>query len=195
MTMFKFYLDTGALNRLSSLNGKKLEEFKKRINSTDTELIVTHVQLDERYSHKKRQKYKETVEKAIETLRSKGIQIKVENTKIMVWGISRFGYTSFSSPDIGKVYEELDKEINACEKAKKNQKDSLNVKRDAMIAVSSLEYSFLITADKCLCDSFNKVIKEEKELVEKIITPKAKLVTQSSEAVADCILESFSNKC
>jgi hypothetical protein len=194
MTMFKFYLDTGALNRLSGLNGKQLEEFKKRFNSIDAELIVTHVQVDERYSPKDGQKYQEIVDKAIETLRSKGIQIKVENTKIMIIGISRIGYTSLSSPDIGKVYEELDKEINACEKAKQNPKDPLNVKRDAMIAVSSLEYSFLITTDKCLCDSFNKVIEEKKELVEKMITPKAKRATQSSEAVADCILESLSNK-
>jgi hypothetical protein len=36
--MFKFYLDTDALNRLSNLNGKKLEEFKKRFNSIDAEL-------------------------------------------------------------------------------------------------------------------------------------------------------------
>ena len=77
MTMFKFYLDTDALNRLSSLNGKKLEEFKARFNSTDAELIVTHVYVDERYTPKEEQKYQEIVEKAIGTLRSKGIQINI----------------------------------------------------------------------------------------------------------------------
>jgi hypothetical protein len=194
MTMFKFYLDTDALNRLSGLNGKKLEEFKMRFNSIDAELIVTHVQVDERYSPKDGQKYQEEVDKAIETLRSKGIQIKVENTKITIAGISRCGYSSLSSLDIEKIYDALDKEINVCEKANKNPKDPLNVKRDAIIAVSSVGYSFLITTDKCLCDSFNRVIEEKKELVEKVTTPKAKLATQSSEAVADRILESFSNK-
>lgn len=194
MTMFKFYLDTDALNRLSNLNGKKLEEFKKRFNSIDAELIFTHVQVDERYSTKDEQKYQEIVEKAKETLRSKGIQIKFENTKIVVIGISRFDFSSLSTPDIEKVYDELDKGINACEKAKQNPKDPLNVMRDAIIAVSSLEHSFLITTDKCLCDSFNKAMEEKKELVEKVIMPKAKLATQSSDAVADCILEIFSNK-
>jgi hypothetical protein len=134
------------------------------------------------------------VEKAIETLRSKGIQIKVETTNAMVIGISRIGFCSISNSNITKVYDVLDKEINACEEAKGNPKDPLNVKRDAMIAVSSLEHSFLITTDKCLCDSFNKVIEEKKELVEKVTTPRARLAPQSSEAVADCILEIFSNK-
>jgi len=194
MTMFKFYLDTDALNRLSSLDGEKLKEFKERFNSINAELIVTHVQVDERYSPREEQKYQEIVEKAIETLRSKGIQIKVEATNAMVIGISRIGFSSFSNSNIGNVYDELDKEINACEKAKGNPKDPLNVKRDAMIALSSLEHSFLITTDKCLCDSFNKVIEEKKELVEKVITPKARLASQSSEAVADCILETFSKK-
>ena len=46
----------------------------------------------------------------------------------------------------------------------------------------------------CLSDTFNEVFKEKKKLVEKVMTPKAKLATQSSEAVADCILESFSKK-
>jgi len=194
MTMFKFYLDTDALNRLSNLNGKKLEEFKKRFNSIDAELVFTHVQVDERYSTKDEQKYQEIVEKAIETLRSKGIQIKFENTKIGIFGISRWGFFTFSTSDIERIYDELDKEINACEKAKGNPKDPLNVKRDAMIAVSSLEHSLLITTDKCLCDSFNKVIEEKKELVEKVTTPKARLAPQCSEAVADCILEILSEK-
>jgi hypothetical protein len=194
MTMFKFYLDTDALNRLSNLNGKKLEEFKKRFNSIDAELVFTHVQVDERYSTKDEQKYQEIVEKAKETLRSKGIQIRFENTKIGILGISRLGFFTFSTSDIERIYDELDKGINACEKAKQNPKDPMNVKRDAMIAVSSLEHSFLITTDKCLCDSFNKVIEEKKELVEKVTTPKARLATQSSEAVADCLLEIFSKK-
>jgi hypothetical protein len=192
--MFKFYLDTDALNRLSSLDGEKLEEFKERFNSLDAELVFTHVQVDERYSTKDEQKYQEIVEKAKETLRSKGIQIKFENTKIGIFGISRWGFFTFSTSDIERICDELDKGINACEKAKQNPKDPMNVKRDAMIAVSSLEHSFLITTDKCLCDSFNKVIEEKKELVEKVITPKARLASQSSEAVADCILEAFSKK-
>jgi alanine-alpha-ketoisovalerate/valine-pyruvate aminotransferase len=95
MAMFKFYLDTDALNRLSNLNGKKLEEFKKRFNSIDAELVFTHVQVGERYSTKDEQKYQEIVEKAKETLRSKGIQIRFENTKIGIFGISRWGFFCF----------------------------------------------------------------------------------------------------
>jgi len=194
MVMFKFYLDTGALNRLSGLDGKKLEEFKKRFNSKDAKLIFTHVQVDERYSHKTKQKYQEIVDKTINILRNKGIQIQVENSKGVIVDISRCNYSTFSSQDISKVYDKLDEEINACEKAKQKQKDPMNVKRDAIICVSPLEYSHLITCDKCLCDSFNKVIKENKELVEKVMIPKAKIANQSSEAIADCILKSFSIK-
>lgn len=194
MTMFKFYHDTGALNRLSSLEGKELEDFRKRFNSKDAELIVTHVQVDERYSHEGGQKYRETIDKAVKKLRSKGIQVKVENTKIGISGVSRWGYFTLSTSDIEKVYDKLDEEITACENAKQNPKDSLNVKRDAIIAVSPLQYSFLITADKCLCDSFNKVIEEKRGIIERVITPKAKLTAQSSEAVADCILTSFPSR-
>jgi hypothetical protein len=198
MPLLKFYLDTDALNRLSCLNGNELEEFKSRFNSLDAELVFTHVQVDERddrYSTKFGAEYQGIVEKALTKLESKGIKIRVEPTKIAVMGYFRWGYSVLSTPDVGRVYAALEREISACEQAKGNTKKKLaNIRRDAIIAVSPLEYSFLITTDKCQCDSFNKVVEENKEIVEKMMTPEAKLATQSPKGVADCILSVLSNK-
>ncbi len=171
----------------------------------NAELVVTHVAVDEAThdlkfreeigEHDKEvQEYREKIENALNALRSKGIQVKVETTNIFVVGISRVGFSSLASQDIGKVYDKLWKEIDACEKGKGRSKDPLNIKRDAVIGVSPLEYSFLITTDHCLCDSFNKIMRKYKDVVEKVVTPKAKHAKRSPEAVADCILELFSNK-
>ncbi len=87
MTMFRFFLDTDALNRLSRLSGKKLEEFKTRFDSINAELIVTHVQIDESRSptdSPKDQEYQEIVEKALARLKRKGIRIRVETTNVTV---------------------------------------------------------------------------------------------------------------
>jgi hypothetical protein len=197
MTMFRFFLDTDALNRLSRLSGKKLEEFKTRFDSINAELIVTHVQIDESRSptdSPKDQEYQEIVEKALARLKRKGIRIRVETTNVTVVGIARASYSSLATSDVSDIYGELDKEIDACEKAKGKSKDALNIKRDAVIGVSPFEYSFLITTDKSLCDSFNKIIEQKRELIEKVVTPKAKRTCQSPEGVADCILEVFSSK-
>ncbi len=196
--MFKFYLDTDALNCLSRLQGKELDEFKDRFNSIDAELVITHVQADEKMGAdsllEKGMKYSDIVSKAVKTLRDKGINVKVENPKITAQGIAREGYCLESGPAVGEVYNELRKKICACEKTRHPQsppKDALNIARDAVIAVSAFEHSYLVTTDWCLSDSFNKVIEEKKELVEKAIMPKAKFVGQSPKAVADCILASF----
>jgi len=203
--MFKFFLDTSALIRLSRLEGRELEEFRTRFNSINAELIVTHVAVDEATfdlkfegeiskTGKEVQEYKEKIDNALEALRSKGIRVTVETTNITICGISRCGFSSLATQDIGQAYDELWKEIHACEKAKGKSKDPLNVKRDAVIGVSPLEYSFLITTDQCLCDSFNEIMKKHKDLIERVMTPKAKDAKRSPEGVADCILEVLSNK-
>jgi hypothetical protein len=201
MGVFKFYLDTDALNCLSGLHGKELDEFRDRFNSIDAELVITHVQIDERMNadslQERGRKYSDIVSKAVKTLRDNGINVKVENPKISVVGIARVGYCSASNPAVGEVYDELRKKICACEASRHRRsrpKDVLNIARDAVIAVSAFEHSYLVTTDWCLSDSFNKVIEEKKELVEKVIMPKAKFVGQSPRAVADCILESFHEK-
>lgn len=205
MTMFKVFLDTSALIRLACLEGEKLEEFRNRLNSMNAELIVTHVPVDEAThslkfkkkvgrGEKEVQEYREKIEKALQALKSKGIQVKVETTNVTVVGISRVGFSSLATPDIGKVYEALWREIAACEKAKGRSKDPLNIKRDAVIGVSPLEYSFLITTDQCLSDGFNEIMTKHRDVVQTVMTPKAKLAERSPEAVADCILELFTNK-
>jgi hypothetical protein len=194
MTMFKIFLDTNALIFLSGLKGQKLEEFRKGFNTKNAELVITTVQVDEKRKRKKDEKYQEAIDKAIATLKDNGIQVKVETTNIGVLGISRLGYFSFATPDISNIYDELDKKVAECEKTKGKSKDPLNIKRDAVIGVSPLEYSFLITTDKCLNKSFNQVMEEQKKVVEKVVRPKARLAKASSEAVADCILKVFSDR-
>lgn len=202
MPMFKFFLDTSALIRLSRLEGKKLEEFRARFGSKNAELVITHVAVDEathglKFGEKagkgdrRVSEYREKIDKALRALETKGIPVRVESTNIFVIGISRFGFGSFATKDIEEVYEKLWRKIEDCEKAKGRSKDPLNIKRDAVIGISPLEYSFLVTTDQCFCDSFNEVAEKNKNLIKRVMTPKAKRADRSPEGVADRILEVF----
>lgn len=79
-------------------------------------------------------------------------------------GVSRVNHAVLADGRRGKLYEELREEIGGCERVKGTNKSLLNIACDAIIAVSSLDHDFLITCDKCLFESCQKVMNKHKML-------------------------------
>jgi len=151
--MPSFFLDTNVLWYLAGLEDVDLHDFRNRMKASNTELSTTHVQVDESTEHikfhEKSEKHEKTVsnyqqktDKALEALNNKGINVSLEDTKIVVLDVSRFDLARFGDEEIEKFYDELRKEIDECQKAKGKPKPLLNIACDATIAVSSLDHDF-----------------------------------------------------
>lgn len=146
MAYVKFFLDTNALNYLAGLKGSDLEDFKTQIEASNSEISTTHVQVDESTKHikfhepvdkeyeKKVRSYQQKIKKALESLKNKGIVVHVKPTKIAVCGVSRSGYAVVANEEVEKLYDELKKEIDECDKARGKNKKPLNPACDAVIA-------------------------------------------------------------
>ena len=153
----KFYLDTNALILLSGLN-EDLSELSKHISENHVELSIGHVQIDEEVSG---DNFNQNFEKALRKLRTYEITVNLEPTVIAIFDVSRFDLCKFGSKDLGKIYDELRTEIECCER--KKPKPKLNIARDAIIALSSLNHDYFITADECLLKSWRKVVENNQE--------------------------------
>jgi len=200
MANVKFFLDTNALLYLSGLKGSDLQDFKTKIEASNSELSTTHVQVDESTKHikfdkkidkeyeKKVRSYQRKIDKALGSLKNKEISVRLEDTKIAVFGVSRFGFARFGNEEIGKLYDELRKEIDECQKAKGKPKPLLNIASDATIAVSSLGHDFFITTDKCLFESWLKVIDKYRMLGQQFKVPKIIYARRSPKEVAKQML-------
>jgi len=161
-----FFFDTNALILLSGLDTDNLSILNREIAEKEIKICVTHVQIDEKYTHELGD-YRQNIEKALEKLAKNGINIIVENTIELVLGISRLGYAKLGSEKLGEIDDALRKEIETC--MGKKAKGDLNVASDALIALSSLNHDFFITADRCLFKSWKIVIdfnKENKKAIE-----------------------------
>lgn len=137
------------------------------------------------------QTYQQKIDMTLKSLRDKGINVCLEDTKMAVAGASRVGYAVFSSEEIGKLYDELRKEIDICEKAKGKTKHLLNIVCDAVIAVSSLDHDFFVTTDRCLSESWNKIIGKHETLGQQFKIPEIIYAERSPEDVANRILTSI----
>ena len=187
----KLFLDTGALIALSGLKGKELESFKEQLETSNSELSVTHIQVDEKTTTEV-QPYKSKINKAMRSLTNKGIIVHLEDSKITVFGISRFGYTRFGYEEMHKLDDKLRKEIIECEKIRGRSKPLLNVARDTAIAVSSLDHDFFIVCDKCLFESWLKVIGKQRKLGQRFKLPRIVYARPYPNEVAKTILELLS---
>lgn len=187
MASIKFFLDTGTLICLSGLTGSNLQIFKKRMKTSNSELSVTHIQVDEKFT-KELKPYKLKIQEALESLMNKGITVRLEATKISVSDLSRGDFSSFSDEETGKVYDELRMEIDNCEKSKGRTKTQLNLDRDATIAISSLGYDVFVTCDRCLCDSWHRVINKHMSLGRNFKIPQIVYVRRTPDSVAKQIL-------
>jgi len=187
MKTYKFFLDTGAIIALSGLKAPNLQAFKSRTKSSNSKLSTTHVQVDEKHP-KELKNYYQKINRALKSLRQKGIVVHVEATREVVFDVSRFNLAKFGDKELGKLDDELRKEIDACERAKGTIKPPLNIARDALIAVSSLDHDFFVTCDKCLSQSWNKVIGKHIMLNQRFTIPRAVYIRPIPEDVAKQIL-------
>jgi len=194
----KIFLDTNALMCLGGIQNPDLRNLQTLMKAKSLELGITHIQVDESTKHikfhekikekheKKVEDYQQKVNKALESLKDKGIIVRLEDTKITVTGVSRSGYTVVGGEEIGKLYDELRKEIDVCEKARERIKPVLNIACDAAIAVSSLRDDFFITCDRCLFDSWSKIMREHKG---QFRFPKVVFCKPSTRYVVTCVLD------
>jgi len=183
----KFFLDTGVLNALQSLEGSDLQNFRNRIEASNSQLSVTHVQIDEK-DNKEPKHYQQKIKRVLLSLKKKGIAVQLECTKIVVLDESRFDLARFGDEEIGNLYDELRSEIDQCERTKGRTKTPSNIARDAIIAVSSIGHDFLITCDDCLCKSWQKVIDKHK-MLRKSQVPRVIYAHPNPEEVARKMLE------
>ncbi len=196
----KFFLDTGAIIALSGLKGSDLRDFRNRMEASNSELVSTHVQVDEITKHVKFHEpavekyekevptYQQKIDEALKTLKKKRINVRLEATKMVVLGVSRLGQARFGHEEMHKFDKDLRKEIDKCEKAKGRPKPLLNIARDTTIAVSSLGHDFFVTCDRCLHDSWNKVIGKHKALAQKWTVPRIVCAKRSPKEVAKQML-------
>lgn len=172
MMATKFFLDTNSLNALTGLDKAGFSILRTRLEESNTELCVTHIQVDERYN-KEPPDYQQKIDKALEILERNDIEIRKTaralTTKGLVIGISRVGFSTISGDDLGKIDDELRREIKKCNDEwgkHKNMSEKakvLNIARDSLIAITSLNYDYFITSDKCLFESWLKVVEENAE--------------------------------
>ena len=191
MAYIKFSLDTNALLFLAGLEGAPLQVLKNRVEASSSELSITHVQVDEAHE-KELEDYQQKIKKALASLTRRGINVRLEATKITVAGVSRADFTRLGDEQISTLYNELRKEIDMCQKTKGKPQSLLNIACDAVIAVSSLDHDFFITTDRCLFDSWLKIINKHGRLRQQHKVPKIIYARRSPKRVAQCISEFLS---
>jgi len=149
--------------------------------------------MDEWKLQKEERNYQRKIEEALASLKNREIVIHdIEPTKGFIVGVSRIGYSVLGGEEVGRLYDELREEIEDCEGAKGRIRSVLNIARDAVIAVSSLDHDFLITCDKCLYYSWNKIIDKYRKHMQKFKFPKVVYTRRNSKDVAERILENIS---
>ena len=116
----------------------------------------------------------------------------IEQTKGFIIGVSRIGYGVLGDEESGKLYDELRKEVEDCERPKGKIKSLLNIARDAAIAFSSLDHDFFITCDRCLYQSWNQIIDKYEKHMQKFKFPKVIYTRWNSKDVAKRVLENIS---
>ena len=127
------------------------------------------------------------------SLTNKGIIVHLEPTRIIVFDASRPGdeetaLAEYGGEEIEKLYGELRNEIYECEKAKGKTKTASNIARDATIAISSLGHDFFITCDRCLFDSWHKVISKHRTLRQQFKIPTVIYTSPDSKEVTKRVL-------
>jgi len=162
-----FFLDTNVFILLSGLGSNDLSILSRAMVENKIKLCVSHVQIDEQRNQESTD-YQHKIKETFENLSEKGINIIVEPTNEVILDVSRFDYARFGSEKLGEIDKALRHEIEKC-MGEKRKSDS-NIARDALIALSSLNHDYFITADRCLFNSWKIIIEsneKNKEALEK----------------------------
>jgi hypothetical protein len=197
----EIFLDTNALIHLARIEEQDIHVLRTRIKESSSVMSVSHVQIDEssvlvRFKEKATEKnqkevesYQQKIAEALKSLKMKGIEVLVEPAKICVQGITRQGYAAHAGKELGEFYDALRNEISVCEKSRGRAKNPLNMACDATIAVSSFGHDFFVTTDRCLHNSWHKVIEIHKISLQQFKLPTAICCGSSTGEVVNCILE------
>jgi hypothetical protein len=181
----KLFLDTCTIIALDDLKNEDFDILRDRLEESNSELHASHIQGDEKY-RKRPSDPMQIYTEAFAIFEAHGIKIHWENpTKGGVFGVSRFGHSSFFGEPFTTIYKELVCEVRKCDEERGRHQDktvdeekreryeekkSLNVARDALIAITSLDHDYFITSDYCLHKSLRKVLQnsENRTIFEKI---------------------------
>jgi hypothetical protein len=155
-----FFLDTNVFILLSGLDSGDLAILSGALAGNKIALCMSHVQIDEQ-NCQEFSDYRLKIEDALRKFTERGIEIIVEPTNEVVWDVSRFDLARFGSEELSKIDKALRKEIEKCER--KKDKTVSNIAKDALIALSSLNHDFFVTADSCLFRSWKIVIESNEE--------------------------------
>jgi hypothetical protein len=193
----KIFLDTCSIIALSGL--KEKEEFdllRNRLEECKSGLFASHIQGDEMHPEELSD-FREIYRKTFEKFEKHGIKIHWEEpTRGMIIGVSRIGFCRIFEDDLAEIGEELEIENRKCmeEKGKFNKNIDekaivLNIARDCLIAITSLDYDYFITSDKCLYESWTKVLQRHKTEKKLKKTSEVIYVRRSPEMILKEILK------
>ena len=167
----RIFLDTCSIIALSGLKDKAdFDLLRKRLEECQSGLYASHIQGDEMHP-KELSDFRLIYKKAFERFEKHGIKIHWEEpTRGMIIGVSRIGFCRIFEDDLAEIGDELERELRKCmeEKGRFNNKDIdekaivLNIARDCLIAITSLDYDYFITSDKCLYESWIKILQKHK---------------------------------
>jgi hypothetical protein len=189
MVGVKFFLDTNVLMCLDGLEDLDLQDFRTRIEESNSELCTTHVPMDEWRLREKEQEYPQEIKKVLKSLKNKGINVTLEDAKTTICGPSRSGYAVVGSEEEYELEDDLKEEIDKCQKDKGSPRPLSNILSDANIAVSSLGHDFFITCDRCLSESWKKVIGKHSVLKQRYKFPRVIYTRPIPKAVAKEIMK------
>jgi len=165
----RIFLDTCSINALSGLDESSFRQLRSLLEEKGSRLCASHIQGDERYT-KNPPDFRQIQEKAYQKFAEHGIKIHWKDpTKGVVLGISRVGYCRVTGESSSRVYDQLREEIEKCMKEKRRDEKelaveeakALNIARDCLIAITSTDYDYFITSDKCLYQSFKRILQKE----------------------------------
>jgi hypothetical protein len=162
----RILLDTCSLNAIP-IDKDKLKSLNSLLTPKSAQFCLLHVTFNERYK-------KEDIYANLKDLgkhyTDNGLIIHVNLSEIYLKGITIKGTARKASDFQMQLFKELENLVKDCESS--NKKD-VNIKRDTIIGVSSLNYDVFITSDKCLKVSLDYLIQKNiKKLKEKGTIPK-----------------------
>jgi len=148
-------VDTSAFINFTSRDKPLIHDLKNKLNETNSFIVVTFVQFDEKYTHESDSLPKAT--KFLDACQKKGFRCKK---------VSCSGYLKYLRPGESEAIPMIKKDftdqlqigIELCERNKKHSKKSINILRDVAIGISSLKSEAFITKDRCQSETMNNLL-------------------------------------
>ncbi len=164
MPYVSFHLDSGALIALSGLSIAESKTLRSLLERTDSELTVTHIQIDEKHPDTAKD-YRKKVQEALAALTTKGLRVTLEPSKVTVANYSRSNLTQVGNQALEEAFGHLVTLLRNCEGVAERDPTPPGIGRDAIIGVSSMDHDVFVTTDKCLSRSYRKLAETDDQVV------------------------------